>query len=108
MATLETIKPLIQHLPHKDIAHALKFMELKDIESLKQIVDSAIYKIKKEKLAEDFITRRTDECVNCLETLKAEVDEYYFSIENTRIREADEDDESNLSYDALDEIYYGD
>ena len=47
MGKQETIKSLIPNLPEKDAKLAIKFLENQELEALKLLIDSAIYKIKK-------------------------------------------------------------
>ena len=50
MGKQETIKSLIPNLPEKDAKLAIKFLENQELEALKLLIDSAIYKIKKIKI----------------------------------------------------------
>lgn len=47
MSTLEVIKQLILHLPDKDIKVANKLIEQKDFLSLRELVDSAEAKVRR-------------------------------------------------------------
>lgn len=50
---LNSIRKLIPKLPEKDIAIANKYLESRDFESLQELVDSAIIKIKRDKKREN-------------------------------------------------------
>jgi hypothetical protein len=76
----ERIKSLIPSLPAKDISLAYKFLEKRDIESLKDLVSSALYKsskeLKKENPREEY--RNVD--LGSLNKLIFEVNTYYINI----------------------------
>ena len=73
---IERMKELMPSLPEKDILLGYKFLEDRDFESLTDLVDSAIYKVRKnlksETPREEYIKINLDE----LNKLKAEVDLY--------------------------------
>lgn len=73
MNQYELIKSLISFLPNKDIPLGYKFLESRDLESLINLVDSALIKINNRKqLKEDLSNIDIDK----LETLKATLDCY--------------------------------
>lgn len=73
---IERIKVLIDSLPKKDIPLGYKFLSERNFESLKELVDSAIYKIEKnlktDNPKEEYLKINLDN----LDVLKAEVDLY--------------------------------
>lgn len=73
---IERMKELMPSLPERDIPLGYKFLEDKDFESLTDLVDSAIYKVRKnlksETPREEYIKVNLDE----LNKLKSEVDMY--------------------------------
>ena len=73
MNQYELIKNLIPFLPEKDISLGYKFLESRNLESLINLVDSALIKISnKKQLGEDVSNIDIDK----LETLKATLDCY--------------------------------
>lgn len=72
------IKQLIENLPEKDINLGHKFLEKRDFDSLKELVDSAIYKVKKSRNKHDInsIEKYINIDLDELNSLKAEVDNY--------------------------------
>lgn len=76
MEPVERIKNLIKFLPKDDISLANNFINSRDFESLQEIVDSAIIKVKRNLSSnnpkEKYINLDIDE----LTKLKAEVDVY--------------------------------
>lgn len=72
------IKQLIENLPEKDINLGHKFLEKRDFDSLKELVDSAIYKVKKSRSKHDInnIEKYINIDLDELNSLKAEVDSY--------------------------------
>lgn len=72
------IKQLIENLPEKDINLGYKFLEKRDFDSLKELVDSAIYKVKKSRSKHDInnIEKYINIDLDELNSLKAEVDSY--------------------------------
>lgn len=74
--TLEKIKSLIEVLPQKDISYGYKFLEKRDFESLKELVDSAIYKLKKKLKSDEFEGGCLDTQLLQLNELQVEVNSY--------------------------------
>jgi hypothetical protein len=72
------IKQLIENLPEKDVNLGYKFLEKRDFDSLKELVDSAIYKVKKSRSKHDInnIEKYINIDLDELNFLKAEVDSY--------------------------------
>lgn len=78
---IERMKELMPSLPENDIQLGYKFLEDREFESLTELVDSAIYKVRKnlksETPREEYIKINLDE----LNKLKSEVDLYYAHIQ---------------------------
>ena len=90
---IERMKELMPSLPEKDISLGYKFLEDRDFESLIDLVDSAIYKVRKnlksETPREEYIKVNLDE----LNKLKSEVDLYsaYIQVPESTENYFDED-----------------
>lgn len=73
---IKKIESLISALPESDIKHGSKFLKDRDFESLQLLVDSAIYRIKKnldnENPKEEYLKVNMED----LRTLQVEVDYY--------------------------------
>ena len=50
---IETIRRLIAYLPKRDIQLGYKFLNRRDFDSLKELIDSAIYKVEKNLASEN-------------------------------------------------------
>ena len=76
MGPVERMKNLIKYLPKSDLVLSQRFIDCRDFESLQELVDSAIIKIRKNLRSstpkEEYINLDVDE----LNQLKAEVDVY--------------------------------
>ena len=70
------INVLIKSLPSSDIELGYKFLKDRDFESLLELVDSAIIKVKKDKT-----DKYKDINIDNLYKLKSETDDYYSRIE---------------------------
>lgn len=70
------MKELVSNLPAKDISLAEKFIQARDFESLKELVDSAIIKIKKSQDIQVTEEQYDDINLTPLYELKSEVDSY--------------------------------
>ena len=61
---IETIRRLIVYLPKRDIQLGYKFLNRRDFDSLKELIDSAIYKVEKnlasEKPKDEYISLDLD------------------------------------------------
>ncbi len=107
MGKQETIKSLIPNLPEKDAKLAIKFLENQELEALKLLIDSAIYKIKKTRIKTVALKHRfEDPTVDNLEQLKIEVDDYFYSTEGITAEEYAAG--SDFTYETIDESYYHD
>lgn len=73
---IQTIMTLVQYLPKDDIIIANNFIAIRDFESLKELVDSAIIRVKKNLRGvapkEEYVNINMDKLI----TLKSEVDSY--------------------------------
>lgn len=76
MGPVERMRNLIKYLPKSDLVLSQRFIDCRDFESLQELVDSAIIKIRKNLRSstpkEEYINLDVDE----LNQLKAEVDVY--------------------------------
>lgn len=87
------IKELVKHLPEKDIPYANVFIQDHNIESLKELVDSAYYLTKKNQAKEKVPNEYQNVNLEDLMDLKIEVDNYYTLLANVL---GDESYESEL------------
>ena len=76
------IKELVKHLPERDIPYANVFIQDHNIESLKELVDSAYYLTKKNQAKEKVPTEYQNVNLEDLMDLKIEVDNYYTLLAN--------------------------
>lgn len=78
---LNNIRSLIPYLPSKDVAYGNKFLNIRDFESLKDLVDSAIIRTKKnlksEQPKEEYIKVNLEK----LSSLQAEVNIYLLQLQ---------------------------
>lgn len=75
------IKKLISELPKRDIFLGYKFLEKRDFDSLKELVDSALIRTKKNLKTADPKEEYLRVDLDGLNTLKAEIDLYVMSID---------------------------
>lgn len=87
----ERIKGLIPSLPANDIPIAYKFLEGRDIESLKLLVSSALYKTTKEFKKEIIREEYKNVDLGDLNRLFSEVNFYYTNIVGQEEKYEDED-----------------
>lgn len=87
------IKELVKHLPERDIPYANVFIQDHNIESLKELVDSAYYLTKKNQAKENVPKEFKDVSLEDLMDLKIEVDNYHTLLANVL---GDESYESEL------------
>lgn len=78
MSKLKIIQNLLPSLPLKDIALGKKFLEERKFEQLQDLINSAIYKVHKDRCSENPSEKYKDIDLDNLQTLKAEVDMYAF------------------------------
>ena len=76
------IKELVKHLPERDIPYANVFIQDHNIESLKELVDSAYYLTKKNQAKEKVPKEYQNINLEDLMDLKIEVDNYYTLLAN--------------------------
>ena len=77
---LNNIKKFINYLPSKDVQIGFKFLEKRDFENLKDLVDSAIIRTKKNIRCEFPKQEYLNVDLERLNILKAEVDIYVFQL----------------------------
>lgn len=95
---VERIKSLISSLPENDISLGYKFLKDRNFDSLKMLVDSALYKTKKNIRSENPKEEYLKVDIEELSKLKSEVD-LYLSILDPSNEESEEYDEyDNLDY----------
>ena len=101
---VERIKALIDSLPEKDIPLGYKFLNERDFDSLKELVDSAIYKVKKSIKSDNPREEYMKVNLEDLDVLKSEVDMYIIQL---KIPEDDMYDE-DLGFDdcEIEEEFY--
>ena len=101
---VERMKALIDSLPERDIPLGHKFLNKRDFDSLKELVDSAIYKVKKNLKSDNPREEYMKVNLEDLNMLKSEVDMYIIQLE---IPEDDMYDE-NLDFDdcEIEEEFY--
>ena len=88
--TLNNIKKFINYLPSKDVQIGFKFLEKRDFENLKDLVDSAIIRTKKNLRSEFPKQEYINVDLEYLNILKSEVDIYLLQL---NLIEYNEDDE---------------
>lgn len=94
----KSIEELLSSLPKSDISLGKTFLQKRDFCSLKDLVDSALIKVKKGLRKENPKQEYLDVDLDNLNKLKGEVDAYYACLE---LPEEDEDD----FYDEIDEAF---
>lgn len=80
MSPVEQMKKLMVSLPKKDIPLGYKFLENRDFQSLKELIDSALYKVKKSANSENPKPEYQDISIDNLDELKSVVDTYSLCI----------------------------
>ena len=94
---VERMKVLMNALPEKDISLGYKFLNSRDFDSLKELVDSAIYKVKRNLFRsmnpkEEYLKINLED----LNRLKSEVDTYVVQLELSEYNS--DNDEFNGGY----------
>lgn len=84
-----TIKELLNYLPKSEVHYAEKYYNLRDFQSLKEIVDSTIFKIKKNLSSDSIKDEYLSIDLDSLYTLQTKVTEYLSLLDE--IEEEDED-----------------
>ena len=78
---VERMKALMDSLPERDIPLGHKFLNERDFDSLKELVDSAIYKVKKSLKSDNPKDEYMRVNLEDLNMLKSEVDMYIIQLE---------------------------
>ena len=78
---VERIKALMDSLPERDMPLGHKFLNERDFDSLKELVDSAIYKVKKSLKSDNPKEEYRKVNLEDLNMLKSEVDMYIIQLE---------------------------
>ena len=101
---VERMKALMNSLPERDISLGYKFLNERDFDSLKELVDSAIYKVKKSLKSDNPREEYMKVNLEDLDVLKSEVDMYIIQL---KIPEDDMYDE-DLGFDdcEIEEEFY--
>ena len=99
---VERMRALMCSLPEKDIPLGYKFLNERDFDSLKELIDSAIYKMKKSLKSDNPREEYLKVNLEDLSRLKSEVDIYIIQLE---IPEDDMYDEDFGSYEIKEEFY---
>lgn len=88
--TLKNIKNFINYLPSKDIQIGFKFLEQRDFDKLKELVDSALIKTKRNLKTDNPKQEYLNVDLDSLNILKTEVDIYVFQLNLPEIEEDNE------------------
>lgn len=99
---LSRITALISSLPEKDTSLGFNFLRERDFDSLKALVDSALYKVKKSRNDEDPREEYLKVNLTELRKLKTEVDVYVAQLEPFE----DYYDENFVEFGTNEEEYY--
>lgn len=99
---VDRIRVLISSLPERDIPLGYKFLDERDFDSLKELVDSAMYKVKKSQRSENPKEIYAKISLEDLSRLKSEVDTYIVQIESP----SEEDFYSEIEYELEEGEYY--
>ena len=96
---LNNIRTLLTSLPSKDVHFGNMFLDNRNFESLKELVDSAIIRTKKNIRSEHPKEEYTSVNLDRLTTLQAEVEVYLLQLELPEIEEEEEEEEEEDYYD---------
>lgn len=99
---LSRITALISSLPEKDTSLGFNFLRERDFDSLKALVDSALYKVKKSRNDENPREEYLKVNLTELRKLKTEVDVYVAQLEPFE----DYYDENFVEFETNEEEYY--
>lgn len=80
MSPIEQMKKLMVNLPKKDIPLGYKFLNERNFQSLKELIDSALYKVKKSINSENPKPEYQNISIDNLDELKSVVDTYSLCI----------------------------
>ena len=78
--TLKNIKKFINYLPSKDVQIGFKFLEQRDFDKLKELVDSALIRIKRNLRTDNPKQEYLNMDLDSLNILKAEVDVFQLNL----------------------------
>ena len=78
---VERMRALMDSLPERDIPLGYKFLNERDFNSLKELIDSAIYKVKKSLKSDNPKEEYRKVNLEDLNMLKSEVDMYIIQLE---------------------------
>ena len=78
---IETIRRLIVYLPKRDIQLGYKFLNRRDFDSLKELIDSAIYKVEKNLASENSKDEYINLDLDMMNELQQEVYLYAINLE---------------------------
>ena len=98
MKPIERMRKLLNSLPKSDVPLGEQFIQSRDFESLKDLVDSAIYKTRKNIRSENPKEEYLEVDLTELSNLKAEVDVYLTQLE-VPTNEWDDEDPLRNDYD---------
>ena len=98
MKPIERMRKLLNSLPKSDQTLGEQFIQSRDFESLKDLVDSAIYKTRKNIRSENPKEEYLEVDLTELSNLKAEVDVYLTQLE-VPTKEWDDEDPLRDDYD---------
>ncbi len=102
MSTLSKIKSLIPSLPKKDVDIGFKLLEKRDFEALAELINSAIYLVKKSNKSDNPKEYYRNISIPDLNKLKSEVDLYNMALD---LPELEIDTEIVSEYIEIDDIY---
>ena len=111
MNSVERMRKLLNSLPKSDITLGEQFIQSRDFESLKDLVDSAIYKVRKHKARKDEEggvppkQEYLDVDLTELSNLKAEVDVYLAQLEVPSNEWEEDIEEEDIEEEYYDEEY---
>lgn len=88
--TLKNIKKFINYLPSKDVQIGFRFLEQRDFDKLKELVDSALIRTKRNLKTDNPKQEYLNVDLDSLNILKAEVDVYVFQLNLPEIEENNE------------------
>lgn len=113
MTTVDEIKSLISILPEQDITFALHFVDARQFESLKDLVDSAVIKLEKQALQyevdtdEYFVALSTlDNCLQLQQLVNSYLDQLGILENFDEINEYDLPGEDYNEEDYYDHLWY--
>lgn len=100
------IRLMMESLPKKDISLGYKFLHDRDFESLKELVDSAIYKVRKNLKSSNPKEEYLNVKIEDLSVLKAEVDTYLVQLRVPEDLMSEDNMESIEDIEDIEDSYY--